>query len=291
MITIRKQEYIDSIDTWSQTYASKLLHALTTTSTYIDSAYAQQVIHTLGTFCPVIRMQCLHDMQMFHIDTAAAVRMQEDYTSFGEFCYEMLYDAYLASNECMALNNQLYADIDNMFVFEVSDLSIASNYIALNIFSNTAILTLSNFRRLTGLGLCYDMQSKVNLQGTNVQENVMPKFKYLTEIANFADALQNNVQLQTLLDNWSDAVNDRLSQRKANAELAWHVTFECFKAKWGQPEFVKQVKHTICTMRIVKDRFEENLHRLGINKQVCWFKDDLKIVQLDYVNMLNFTFE
>lgn len=291
MIVIDKQSYINDINNWSKLYAKNLILGLKTTS-YIDKGYAEQVLSTLDTFAPVIRQICLTDMHAFHLDTTLAMGLRDDYDSFGDYCYDMLTSAYNATNECISLNAKLYHELQAILNHEYSDLSVSSNYIAWNVFSGTATLTLTSFRRASGLGLCYDISLRNQLlQVSNIQEKMQPKLAYLTEVSEVIDALRNETKVHELIDSWSMTVNDKLVQAKNNAELAWLSTYECYKNTWIDMSFIKQISNTVCTLNVKRGRVDEVMHRLGKTKTANWQQMVQMVIHLDYFNMSNVKFD
>lgn len=290
MITIDRHDYVEQVNEYAKQYAKSLLVQMQTASSYIDPQYATDMITSLDTFSACIRRQCLHDMSVFRKDTAIGLRLLDDYDTFGDYAYDMLHDCFTATNEVLSCNNKLLDELKQRLQLDLSDLQVTSNYIALNLFSGIAKLELSNFRLHQGVGLSYDMNMSGHAIHTmNIVERITPRLKFYEELAAFLDALKSD-DVQQLLIEWTDLANGPLMQKKANADLAWHVTYASMRQAIDNAVFTKQVGYTLCTMKCNNNHFTETLYCNGITRSVDWKQDRGKLAQLDYVNNVNFQF-
>lgn len=290
MITIDKHDYVNKVNDYARMYGRKILEQLHCTSSYVDPQYAKDTINGLDTFAACIRKQCLHDMSVFKQDVAAGFRLLDDYESFGDYAYEMLKQCFDATNEVLSCNNKLQTELRSKLHIDISDLSVTSNFIGLNVFSGIAKLELRNFQFMNGVGLSYDMHLLgKTVQTMNVVERIRPQLKYYVELAAFIEALEFD-DVKNLLIEWTTLANGPLLQKKLSADLAWHVTYACMKQAIDNAAFNKQVGYSLCSMHSADSHFTETLYCNGVTKTVDWGIDRAKMLQLDYINNLNFQF-
>lgn len=289
MFSITKSSFIDSINSYANEYADRTITQLQKSAVYVDPQFAANTVHELGTFAACIRRHCMHDMSIFQQDCDIARKMLEDYESFGDYVYELMLDCFNATNELLTLNNQLLSDLRSHANLECSDLAVASNHIELNLFSDIARLTLSDFK-LTMHGLSYDMHLVGNdIQTINTIEQVSSRLKYFEELGDFLRSLRQDA-VQSLLISWCSE-SEPLLARKANADLAWHTTYAAMRNEIDKLTFNKQNGNILCNMQCNNNSFVETLHCQGITKTIKWGKARHKFCQLDYINNLNFVFE
>lgn len=295
MLIIGKRKYVEDINNFGYNYGKKFLSDLQCVS-FIDSSFAQSIVREIDTFAPILRMQCLNDATTLHNDLKIAKQLQNDYDSFGDFCYDMLHDCFDASNQCMQLNNKLAQDINDLTNLQVSDLAVASNFVGWNTFSKQAKLILTNFRSVAGIGQTYDISFNAHgtsgIQTNNVQEQISPQLSRIIEISEILSMIQSNdSKLNMLLREWSSWVNDKLAEHKEQSIVAWQCTYETYKSEWFDIQFRKQIKDIYCTLSIKNGRVTELLHRYGKSNHVDWGTNVNVVPKLDYLNITNLKFE
>lgn len=292
MINIARQQYCIDIMNYSDAYIQKLKQGMFKSSACVDTSYVRDVLSDLGSFSALVRMECLNDMTLLHQDIAYAKNMQESYENFADYCYDMLKQAYGASNECLSQSNQLFYKLQSELQLEHVDISIASGYIAFNLFGHGATLELMNFKRMTGIGLCYDLCMKQpTIVTSNVQEQLSPRLTCNIELAEVLQQLQSGGEVYKAIDAWSAIVNDKLQDAKRNAMPAWCATYNAYKADWFNVEFSKQNASTFCILTLTAKRLNETVCKLGKVRRLDYGLDFMKVLQLDYINNGNFNFD
>lgn len=290
MVTIERKQYCIDMLEYASKYATRLKQGLLKHSTYVDADYMRDIIEDLGSFAPIIRMECLNDMTLLHTDTKIAGELKSMYTDFGDYCYDMLKTAYDATNETLLLCNQLYYDIVQVLSPEHIDVAVATNYIAFNAFGKGGTVELTNFKRLSGIGLCYDILVKQQgIATSNVQEKMQARLAYFAELGEVISQLNNETQLFQLIDKWSENVNDKLLDIKNNALPAWIATYYAYN--WQQLDLTKQNALTYCNLSVQPKKVVEALFNKGRSKRVDYGVDYAKVLQLDYLNNANFDFK
>jgi hypothetical protein len=292
MVIFEEHSYIEKLNDWSKVYAKSLLQSFATVKTIIDIEFAKSAIESLDTFAPVINKACINDMNAFHSDLSRASSLQEDYDSFGQYCYEILKQAYAATNETMSLNTKLHYDLESMHNFVNSDVTVATGFVAYNYFSGIGTLLLTDFKNMSGIGLTFNMSLQAkSIQVNNIQEQMLSKLNYYSEIGNVIHSLNTKDVIFDKLRDWSYVVNETLIKSKQMSELAWQCTYQAYKGIWLEMSLTKLSKNTVCNMSVKSGRLLETVHQKGRTKTVNFGTDIVKVMQLDYFNNLNFTLE
>ena len=292
MVTIERRQYCIDINEYAEQYIQRLRQGSTKLNLTIDAGYLRDVISELGNFAALLRIEGLNDIGLLYEDMHYAETEQSQFESFGDYCYELMHEAFDKTNICLSANNELHAKLSKVIDKNQIDINVATNYIAFNMFGSGNILELTNFRRATGIGLCYD----INLRQTpiltsNIQEEFTPKLDKLIIIAEILSMLKNHAAIFNDIDEWSAQVNDKAIEGKIAALPAWNATYQTYKEAWNLVEFTKQNASTFCTMSIVKENFTEQLFKAGKIKHFNYGKDFRTLLNLDYINYLNFDFK
>ena len=277
---------------YADKYIQSLKQGMYKNSACVDTSYAREVVADLQSFAALVRMECLNDMTLLHQDMNYAKNMQDSYEDFAEYCYDMLKQAFNATNEILSQCNQLFYDLRGKLNFEHTDICVASNYIVFNAFGQGNMLELYNFKRMTGIGMCYDMRMRQQTIVTNnVQEQMQSKFDNLVELADVIRCLRDASSIAQSIDAWSAIVNDKLADAKLQAMAAWNATYKAYKNDWFNVEFTKQNAATYCNLVLTTKKVYEMLHNRGKTKKLDYGIDHMKVLQLDYVNNSNFEFK
>jgi hypothetical protein len=291
MIKLERKQFEIDVANYADSYVQVLKSGMNRASAFADTSYIHSIIQELGQFSCLIRLECLNDMTMLHNDVGYARTMHESYESIGEYCYEMLKQAYDATNETLMHCNKLYYDLHSILQPEAIDISVATGYIAFNAFGNTAVLTLTNFKRMSGIGLCYDIQWQGRtIMTSNIQEQMSSKLKELQELAEVLRLLNDGGDFVDKIDAWSSIVNDKLVNAKIDAMAAWNATYNTYKKLWFNTEFTKQNAQIFCSLDIIKDKFVEAVCRQGKVHKIDYRQNHMQVLMLDYVNNANFDF-
>lgn len=289
MIKIERKQFEIDIANYADTYMQVLRNGMNKASSFADTGYVSSIMQELGHFSCLIRLECLNDMTMLHNDVAYARSMHDAYSTIGEYCYDMLKQAFDATNETLMQCNKLYYDLQRSLQPEHIDISVATNYIAFNAFGNSATLLLTDFKRMSGVGLCYDMQWQgKTICISSVQEHMSPRLIELQELSDVLRALHDAGDVVNCIDNWSAIVNDKLLTSKISAMAAWTIIFNTYKKLWSNIEFTKQNAQVFCNLSLTKDKFVESVFRQGRVKRFDYRQNYMQVLMLDYVNNANF---
>lgn len=292
MITLDSKQFRIDLNNFAETYRSQMRKKLGGPYSYVDSAYIRDVLTDLDSFAACIKLECLTDMTMLHNDVQQAEIIKDAYETYGDYCLDVLKQAYNATNECLTLNNKLYYDLQNALQFEHVDIAVSSGYVAFNSFSGGATVELINFKRMTGLGLCYDIRMKQQqIITSNIQEKMQSKLINVIELSELLSQLHNESEVYQKLDAWSEVVNDKLLEHKIQALPAWNAVWNTYKEQWFQLELTKQNAVIYCSLSMLRSKFTEQLFRYGKTKRLDYGTDHNKVVQLDYFNNSNFEFK
>lgn len=291
MLTIDKQQYEVDILAYADSYINGLRQSLVRTSAYIDESYVKDVLQQIGSFAALVRQECIYDMTLLHTDINAAKIEMDAYNDFGQYCFSKLYEAKKATDNALMLNNQLCYELSRFFDFDTTCIAVASNYIAFNLFDTGCTLELTNFKHMSGIGLCFDiLLRQPPVCTTNIQERINAKLISFEDIAKVLASIRHEDKATQLIDDWSSIVNDKLQQIKLSCGPAWHATYQAYKAVWKRLELTKQNQQTYCCLSIQDGRFTESLIHLGRIRRLDYGANHMSAINLDYINDSNFKF-
>jgi hypothetical protein len=132
MTTIYSSDVESIINDFSVTHTQRL-QKLLTNNVYFDKSFIEHALETLSTFSLYMSVESTNDLYKFNKELKEAQALSNDYDSYGEYCYDMLKNAFTATNDCLNANAVLKNDLAKVLDFDRSMFNIASHYISYDI--------------------------------------------------------------------------------------------------------------------------------------------------------------